>query len=234
MNGKAIGKETIQLIHSLHQAGVKSYVTIMRHSARFYGTAENEAEMGLTEEGKKAAFAFGKALPVTPTLCFFSSPVSRCVETSSLIEQGFLENGGTTATNKELDALNVFYLRNFPKLFTIYNEMHKNGTRGKFFRNWYEGHYSPNLVDDPVQTTRRMMKALVALLQGSATGNICISHDWNLFLIKEFYLGIRPEDHDYIQYLEGVVIYEQNGRYYITNHQTKAKQISILLDGGQF
>jgi len=61
----------------------------------------------------------------------------------------------------------------------------------------------------------------------TAADHICVSYDWRLFLIKEYYLHLRPEDYEFIQFLEGVMIYENNGRYYIINHQTDVTPLPI-------
>jgi broad specificity phosphatase PhoE len=225
MTANAIGVETLNVIKNLQQEGIDAYVALMRHSARYVDTADNDESMGLTEEGKQAAYELGKALPANALLRFFSSPVGRCVETSSLIEQGYLTTGGRTQTNRELDALYAFYVRDFQKLNQINYDMDNKGEWARFFRNWFEGKYSPNLVDSPSQSAQTMLNALVDLLGEPMVGNICISHDWNLFLIKEYFLGLRPEDNEYIQYLEGVIIYEQNGGYYITNHQAEVTKL---------
>jgi broad specificity phosphatase PhoE len=166
--------------------------------------------MRLTPNGRRAAYEFGEALPRNGLVRFFSSPVGRCVVTSSLIEQGCLASGGVTENNSELDVLYVFYVRDLPKLGSIYFDMARGENWPNFFRNWSEGVYSPDLAEEPAQSAQTILNAFVDLLQEPGVGNICISHDWNLFLIKEQLLGLRPEDHEYIQYLEGVVIYKQD------------------------
>jgi broad specificity phosphatase PhoE len=227
MTANGIGAETLKVLKSLQEEGIDTYVALMRHSARYVDTADDDESMGLTEEGKQTAYDFGKALPADGLLRFFSSPVGRCVETSSLIEQGYLTRGGRTKTNTVLDALYAFYVRDFQKLTQICYAMDNKGDWVRFYRNWYEGKYSPDLVDNPLQSAQAMLNALVDLLGEPMVGNICISHDWNLFLIKEYFLGLRPEDNEYIQYLEGVIIYKQNGGYYITNHQTEATKLAL-------
>jgi hypothetical protein len=104
--------------------------------------------------------------------------------------------------------------------------MGANGQWTRFLRNWFEGQYSPDLADHAAKSAQALLNALVGLLQEPAIGNICISHDWNLFLIKEFFLGLRPEDNDYIQYLEGIVIYKFNDNYYIGSNDPQVDRIS--------
>ncbi|MCP4751581.1 MAG: hypothetical protein GY866_11855 [Proteobacteria bacterium] len=52
--------------------------------------------------------------------------------------------------------------------------------------------------------------------------NICITHDVNLYLIKEYYLQQRPEDYP-VAYLEGVIVFKRNNEYYMVDHQTDPK-----------
>ncbi len=197
----------------------------MRHAERPIDTAENDLFMQLTEAGKQAAYEFGQALPPDSLIRFFSSPVDRCVETSTLIEKGCLSSGKKTQTNTELDSLYAFFIKDLLKVDGMLYEMLDAGEWAKFFRNWFDGKYATDIIGNASQAAQTLLNALLELLQGPAAagGNICISHDINLFLIKEYYLGLRPEDNEYIQFLEGVILYEWDGRYYIVNHQTEAK-----------
>jgi len=228
MMEKAFGIETLKIINDLHQKGISRYVALMRHAERPIDTAENDLFMQLTETGKQAAYEFGQALPSDSLIRFFSSPVDRCVETSALIEKGCLSSGRKTETNTELDSLYAFFIKDLLKADGMLYEMLDAGEWAKFFRNWFEGKYSPDIIEDASQAAQTSLNALLELLQEpSAGGNICISHDINLFLIKEYYLGLRPEDNEYIQFLEGVILYEWDGRYYIINHQTEAKMLTF-------
>ncbi|HEY54417.1 MAG TPA: histidine phosphatase family protein [Caldilineae bacterium] len=221
---KAFGAETLKVINDLHQKRISRYVVLMRHAERPIDTAENDLFMQLTEAGKQAAYEFGQALPPDSLIRFFSSPVDRCVETSTLIEKGCLSSGKKTQTNTELDSLYAFFIKDLLKVDGMLYEMLDAGEWAKFFRNWFDGKYVTDIIGNASQAAQTLLNALLELLQGPAAGgNICISHDINLFLIKEYYLGLRPEDNEYIQFLEGVILYEWDGRYYIVNHQTEAK-----------
>jgi hypothetical protein len=192
--------DTVKIINHLQQAGVDKYVVLMRHAARHFGAAESDPSMGLTEEGRQAAIEFGQGLPPEPPVRFFSSYIERCVETSVLIEQGLLSKGGMTKTNKIIDPLYVFFVNDLSKLNQIAYKMIGEDEWPQFVRNWFDGKISTELI----------------------------SHDWNLFLIKEFYLGLKPEDNEYIQFLEGVIIYEMHDAFYIINHQSEAKMLKLL------
>lgn len=230
MTENGLTVDTVKIINHLQQAGVDKYVVLMRHAARHFGAAESDPSMGLTEGGKQAAIEFGQGLPPEPPVRFFSSYIERCVETSVLIEQGLLSKGGTTKTNKIIDPLYVFFVNDLSKLNQIAYKMIGEDEWPQFVRNWFDGKISTELIDDAAQAAQTLLNSLLELLQEPSAygGNICISHDWNLFLIKEFYLGLKPEDNEYIQFLEGVIIYEMHDAFYIINHQSEAKMLKLL------
>lgn len=201
MGANTVGLKTLKVINDLHRDGIKTYVALMRHSARHYGTAENDELMELTEEGKQTASEFGRALPSDSFVRFFSSPAPRCIETSVLIEKGCLSRGGKTKTNIVIDSLYPFYVKNIPKVMQMAYDMVGAGEYPKFFRNWFNGKISADLMVDASHAAQTLLNLLFELLQDPlAHGNICISHDWNLFLLKEYYLGLRPEEYENIEY----------------------------------
>ena len=214
----AFGVETLKLINELHP---KNYVVLMRHSARHYGNVENDESMELTEEGKQKSVEFGEALPSGSNIRFFSSPVQRCVETSTLIEKGFLSKGGKAQSNVVMDLLHPFFVKDMPEIMSMAYKFVIAGEYPAFFRNWFDGKISPNLIDEASQSAQRLLDALLDLMKepSDVVGNFCVTHDWHLVLLKEYYLGQKAEDYGAIDYLEGVIIYEKGESYHITNYQ---------------
>ena len=225
MGENAFGVQTLKVINDLHQHGIKNYVALMRHSARHYGTAENDELMELTEEGKQKSSEFGIALPSNSYIRFFSSPIQRCVETADLIEKGCLAGGGNTQTNTVIDVLAPFFVKDIPKIIQIAYELVVAGDYPKFFRNWFDGKISADLIEDASKSSQRLLTSLLDLLQESSefAGNICITHDWHLVLLKEYYLGQRAEEYGVIEYLEGVIIYKMNDQYHMINHKSESR-----------
>lgn len=225
MEENAFGVQTLKVINGLHQDGIKNYVVLTRHSARHYETAENDLLMGLTEKGKQESFRFGKGLPSDSPIRLFSSPVIRCVETSDFIEKGRLSSGGKTQPNIVMDGLAAFFVKDISKVMPMVYELVYVGDYLKFFRNWFDGGISTDLIEDASQSAQRLLNALLDMLKEPSefAGNICITHDWHLILLKEYYLGQRAEEYGNIEYLEGVIIYKWNGSYHIINHQSEAR-----------
>lgn len=229
MGEDAFGTQTLKVINNIHQDGIKNYLVLTRHSARHYGAAENDESMGLTEEGKQTSFAFGKALPPNSSIRLFSSPANRCIETSEFIEKGCLSRGGKTHTNSVMDALAPFFVKDISKVMPMAYELALAGNYPKFFRNWFDAKISADLIEDASQSAQRLLKALLNLLNEPSefAGNICVTHDWHLVLLKEYYLEQRAEDYGNIDYLEGVIVYRWNDNYHILNHQSEAKTLII-------
>ena len=222
------GSKTLQVLRDLHHQGVTRYAVLMRHAERPVENAENDLLMQITEEGKRVAEKFGQGLPPISPLRFFASPVDRCVETADFIAKGAQSIGVKTEATRKMEKLYAFYIRDLRATDGILYEMFGRNEWAQFFRNWFEGKYPPEIIDDAREAAETLLKALVDLIrQPTAGGNICVSHDINLFLIKEYYLGLRPEDHEYIQFLEGVIVYEKDGDAYIVNHQTAARKLPV-------
>ena len=222
------GNKTLALLHDLRQQGIENYTVLMRHAERPIGSPENDLLMQITEDGKRAAYEFGRRLPTDTSLRFFASPVDRCVETADFIEKGALSMGGKTESTQKMAWLYAFYIHDLLTTDRILYEMLDRGEWAQFFRNWFDGKYPVEIIGDARQAAETLLNALQDLLRQSPPGgNICVSHDINLFLIKEYYLGLRPEDHEYIQFLEGVIVYERDGERYIVNHQTGAKKLPV-------
>jgi len=226
-----LGANTLKVINDLHAQEIDSYVVLMRHSARLVDTAENDAVQDLTEEGRQAAVEFGQGLPANGRFRFYSSVINRCIETTTFIEEGILSVNETAVTepNVVMDELYASFAKDVPRMDKIAYALLDKGEWAQFFRKWFNGEYPTEAIDPAAGAAEALLASLIELLQEeTGVSTICISHDWHLFLIKEYYLHLRPEDHEYIQFLEGVVIYEKNDRYYIINHQTGAQLLPII------
>ena len=231
MTTTQLGGGTLQVINDLHTQGIDSIVVLMRHSARIVDTAENDAIQDLTEEGRQAAIEFGKGLPANGRFRFYSSVINRCIETSTFIKEGILSVNETAVIepNVVMDELYAFFSQDVLKMDKIAYALMNKGEWAQFFRNWFNGEYPTEAIDPAAKSAETLLASLIGLLrEETAVSTICVSHDFHLFLIKEVYLHLRPEDHEFIQFLEGVVIYEENGRYYIINHQTGAQLLPII------
>ena len=64
---------------------------LVRHGERRHITPEDPdfgAHVGLTDKGREQALSLGKCIPPEGDICFYSSPVGRCMETAQFIGKG--------------------------------------------------------------------------------------------------------------------------------------------------
>lgn len=221
------GEELKTVINDLHKAGINKFSVIMRHSARHYDTDfQKEPFMSLTDEGRDLAFKLGESLPEGLSARFYSSYIGRCIETSYLIDKGYTNKSKKeTINNVVTEAIAPFYILDLNKLAKI---MTKHETP-VFIRNWIDGKLPESVIKNAKQTSAMMFLFMLEKFKEISDNSIdiFISHDWNMFLLKEFGTGLKHEDFGKIEYLEGLVIFEQNGNIYITNHQTEPVQLKI-------
>ena len=57
--------------------------------------------------------------------------------------------------------------------------------------------------------------------------DIHITHDWNLYLIKEVFLDLKHEDVGEIEFLDGVILYQQGNEVFISNHQADPRILKM-------
>ncbi len=218
------GQKTISIIKDLHSKGVKRFSVIMRHSARNYDDdIQMEPFMSLTSEGRTFSYNYGKSLPDILSARFFSSYIGRCIETSYLIDKGFTAHkSGQTTGNAVSKEISPSYIVDFTKLIDIILEQETS----IFIRNWInEKLPETTILSAKTSATGMftfMMKQFQTLPENSI--DIFVTHDWNMYLLKELGLGLKHEETGTIEYLEGLVLFEKEGEIFIVNHQSEPKK----------
>ncbi len=212
-------KETLNTIVKLINEGIDKFAVIMRHSDRYFSTkASMEPFMGLTEKGKDYALSLGEALPLKPWPKFFSSYFGRCIETACIIDKGYSKRYGRFNGHNVLNAdLSPFYIKNIENALKMVNE---TGSP-EFLRRWFNREISEKTMENPEKTADTIADFLKIRLKELKRGEIaiCVSHDWNLFPLKEYKLGLKHEDFGAVGFLESIIVFEDKGNYYITNYQ---------------
>jgi hypothetical protein len=207
---------TIELVRRLAESGSDRISLIMRHSARSYDAdMRKEPFLGLTQEGKKMALEFGRKLPDGFQLRSFSSYIGRCIETAYLIDRGYSMKGGATGIPEIEERLAPFYIIDLRKILG----MASSYTAAAFIRKWIDGGIPEDIMMSPSSASFQMLDFLKHKLEddpyGSRVLNVCITHDWNMYLIRELFLGIRQEEAGEVAFLEGVAVYEKGGEFFI-------------------
>jgi len=211
--------QTIQTINQLLDSGTNKISVLLRHSARYFSDdARLEPFMGLTDTGKQFAMDFGALLPPKLSLKLSSSFMGRCIETSYLIDKGFTKkNNLFLEPNCIHETLSPFYIKDIER--TIQQiETEGNDT---FLRNWFDHCIDDDIIEHPEKTATLLTQFMIEQIKPLKENQIavCVSHDWNLFPVKEFKLGLKHEEYGNVGYLEGIVFFEKENHYYITNHQ---------------
>jgi broad specificity phosphatase PhoE len=212
-------KQTIETITTLLNEGVQKISVIIRHSDRFYPKeARMEPFMGLTEVGKSFALELGKALPENPVPRLFSSTFGRCIETAYLIDKGYTQQYKThVAHTITSDYLAPFYIKDIEAAIHL---VEAQGSE-QFIRNWFDNKVDETVMENPEKTAAILSQFMIDRLKETDNNQItvCVSHDWNIFPLKEFQLGLAHETKGDVGYLDGVVFYENDGHYFATSFQ---------------
>ena len=226
MQANGYGAQTLKLITDLHQQGISRMGVIMRHSARERITSEeNVLSMGLTEQGRQNAYRFGEKFPSGACVRVFSSPVERCRDTAACIADGYRAQGGSTATLRVVDDLGPFYIIDSPTVFRMTAEAGSS----RFLRQWFSGEIAPEIMMPAPQAADILLRAMLAAFRENhdELPALCISHDWNIFLLKDYYLGLPHEEFGDVHFLEGMLLYERQRELYLAHHHGEAKQIDV-------
>jgi broad specificity phosphatase PhoE len=213
--------QTLSVIEQLINQGINKISAIIRHSERFYSTsARMEPFMNLTPEGMHYAEKMGQNLPAGLRPRLYSSHIGRCIETAYLIDKGFsCRHGLKIPHNQVNEVLAPFYLIDIEQIVGLFRE---RGT-DNFLRDWFEHQIDESIMGNPLTTVAALTRFMVNCINGLSDNEIaiCVSHDWNIYPLKEFALSLPHEDAGDVGYLDGVVFFEKDGQIYITSYQAE-------------
>ncbi|MCG8683815.1 MAG: histidine phosphatase family protein [Desulfobacterales bacterium] len=212
--------ETLEMVRTLIEQGVDRMSIILRHSDRFYHKdARMEPFMGLTEQGKTYAFDLGKAFPADIQPVLHSSHFGRCIETAYLIDKGFSAVTNTNLMhNTTHHTLAPFYIKDIEQALGLM--MDRGSTQ--FIRDWFDKAIDPTVMEEPGKTADILVDFMATRLKELQPGQaaVCISHDWNIFPIKEFKLGLPHEGAGDVGYLDGVIFFDKDDQTFAVTYQT--------------
>ncbi|THB78496.1 MAG: histidine phosphatase family protein [Desulfobacteraceae bacterium] len=219
--------QTLDTLIRLMQQGTRRQVVILRHSEkRLTRLPGMEPFMPLTDKGKSFAFKFGQGLSTQFSLKLFSSTFGRCIETAYLIDKGFSENHTKRVKPATVSRLlTPFYVSNIKEVSARVESIGSD----TFIRQWFDGRFSSEMILDPMTTAGTLchyLKSLLDSLEDDEIG-ICVSHDWNLFPLKQFLLDQPFDEYGDVGYLEGVILYPEKDQLLMTNHLNRPVEISI-------
>jgi hypothetical protein len=212
--------QTLNCLNSLLDSGIDRCSLIVRHSERFFTKdARMEPFMALTPHGRDVAFDFGRSLRPDLAIQLHSSFFGRCVETAYLIDKGYSHAHQTTLPHNDTHAtLAPFYIKDIEPAIGLLN------TQGVelFLRNWFDHRIDESIMENPEKTADCLCDFMINQIDQlpEKTISISVSHDWNIFPIKEFKMGIPHEGSGDVGYLDGLIFFRQNNQYHVTSFQS--------------
>jgi len=213
-------EQTINTINTILDQGADKISVLIRHSDRFFSKEiKLEPFMGLTERGRNFAFEFGLQLRSNPIPRLCSSFIGRCIETAYLIDKGFTKQNSITLDHNYLtDILGPLFVKDVEKAIKLAQNQETN----LFLREWFDKRIDESIMEDPEKTSDNLSEFMVDQIKSLKNNQIalCISHDWSIFPIKEFKMNLKHETSGDVGYLDGLIFFEKDNKYYITNYQS--------------
>lgn len=198
---------------------------LVRHGERRHITPNDPdfgAHVGLTDRGREQALALGKCIPAEGDICFYSSPVGRCMETASCIAKG---RGVENPHIEKLDCLAEYFVQDYDEYTKV--------LRAGFYEGiceWLKNEAAGKPRGDkeafaPLPARSEEMLAMM-LEKGDARFNIFVTHDaWVVPCLTHFCkMTFTPQR--WMNYLTGMAV--------VTDAQKNVKRIEPVtgLDTG--
>lgn len=208
-------ERTSQILNRLINEGVSHISVLIRHAERHY--TENDAMepfMRLTHQGRSTTFDFGQSLPGSLPVQLYSSFIGRCIETAYLIDKGFtVKHDRLLPHTMDEQLLSPSYINDIDQ---VVKQVVQIGNHG-FLRQWFDHRLDESIIDNPVLAADRICGFMDGCLNSKAdrTLTLAVSHDWNLFVVKEIKLNLPFEKAGDIGYLEGVFFFKKEDSTYI-------------------
>ncbi len=207
---------------------INSFIAIIRHAEKLIKTKnEKENSIILTEKGKKNAKDFGrKFLTLYNDLSFIkTSPIKRCMKTAELIIQGAKKNL-KIILSKNLGDPGVFIIDN-----NLASELFKNNSCEKIVQYQIE---EKNLdgMRDIKSGVRILLEEILSNLKNLNERGLYITHDAILVPFISYLTEDLDPTKDWIDYLEGIYIWNQNEDSFLMwrgNKYNISNKIDILL-----
>ena len=158
-------------------------------------------EILLTPAGHAAARQAGRSIAFTGTKRVFHSPVERCAETARGIVLG-LRDRDVPAHASEVGMLGAHYIRDVAAGKAYAQRLGSN-----FLRSWFSGVVPPDVFRARADAARMQLRAIVEVLMHERPGlDVMVTHDWNIALLREEFMGLVHESYGWPGFLDGVLV----------------------------
>jgi len=197
----------------------KRIALIIRHAERFeFDRMSNALEALLTESGKREAFLLGARIsPFSPFKINYS-PVKRCQETAENIQLGLLSKNSLSQIEGSIFNLGGPYIKGD---WHAIADMVENIGQSVFIRKWFNNEISDSLIAPIESSAHTQMKILVDQLLYSDYSVINITHDWNIMILREYFLNLKHEEIGQPGFLDGLCAYIHEDSIILSSMKTK-------------
>jgi broad specificity phosphatase PhoE len=180
-----------------HRMRNRRVVIVVRHAERHpVEDLLRHEEALLTDRGHRQAHEAGARLRgIHDTLVVHHSPIDRCRETAEGIVRGF---GERARVGRADDGLAAPFVLDRHKAFSLVTER-----GGRFMRDWFDGKLPAGTFLARPAAAQTQLDAIERALEHDAI-SVCVTHDWNVALMKEHWLHLSPE-RGWPQFLDGIV-----------------------------
>lgn len=178
---------------------------LVRHGERNHITPDDPdfgAHVGLTDRGREQAQSLGKSIPAEGDICFYSSPVGRCVETAEFIGKG---RGIENPHIEKLNCLAEYFVQNYDKYTQVLREGFYEG-----ICEWLKNEAAGKPRGDkeafaPLAARSEEMLAMM-LDKGNSRFNIFATHDaWVVPCLVHF-CGMKFTPQRWMNFLTGMAV----------------------------
>lgn len=176
---------------------------LLRHGEREpIERVEDSVAAPLNTAGRAAARTLGGVLAYRAPLRCHHSPVPRCRDTAEQIVAGARAAGAEAERIGELEPLGGPYMRDWQAVMRLVLDRGAVHLTGE----WFAGRLPAALAHDAYASARQQLMVLVEQLQRPDWRgcSLNVSHDWNLLLVRHFFLGLGVAEVGWPGYLEGV------------------------------
>jgi broad specificity phosphatase PhoE len=179
-------------------------LVLLRHAERYEITNPTIGEhILLTPRGEQQAYQLGIALGVHTPIRIFHSPVPRCRQTAEHLFSGLKEQGAEAFIEGAREFLAMPYLLDLQHALRLARDFGPP----LFIRKWFDGKLPDGIAEESRPAAAKLLRYLIASLQLTGQGmQIHVTHDWNILLLWECFLGLRCEVHEWPGYLDGMIV----------------------------
>ncbi len=178
---------------------------LIRHGERNHITPEDPdfgAHVGLTERGCEQALSLGRAIPVAGDICFYSSPVGRCMETAERIAKG---RGIDFPQVQPLDCLAEYFVQDYDEYTKVLRAGFYEGIC-EWLQNEAAG--KPRGVREAFAPLAGRSEEMLSMMleKGSARFNIFATHDAWIVPCLTHFCNMRFTPQRWMNFLTGMAV----------------------------